>query len=60
MLLVYEFNEIEGDTADIEFSGYGFSVLGPYVDDAVDHESVVDALKDWGWAGSTMAPEWLI
>jgi hypothetical protein len=60
MLLAYNFDEIKRDAAEIVACGYGYSVLGPYVDDVVDRDGVIEVLQDWGWTASTRAPKWLL
>ena len=59
MLLVCSLDEIRNHLDDIRAAGYGFSVLGPYVDPEVNREAIIDLLKDWGWSSRTPCPAWL-
>jgi hypothetical protein len=57
MLVVYSFDEIEHHMDELLQAGYGFSVLGQHIDNAIERESVVQLIKDWGWTGVAVNAE---
>ena len=61
MLVLSNFESIQGHVDLIEAAGYGFSVLDePEPSDAFDLELYRDVFRDWGWSGPPeLIPDWL-
>ena len=62
MLVVADYDNLEGCADELVEAGYGFSVMDePGNDEDYDREAFVGVLADWGWSGDVSAsPKWLI
>lgn len=61
MVVVPEYQMIENQVSSLIQGGYGFSVIGYSMQDAVcPVDSYVEMLLDWGWSGKAEErPAWL-
>jgi len=61
MVIVRRYDDVRGQTRDLQAAGYGFCVMSdPRPSEIFDLQSYIDVLYDWGWSGEpARTPAWM-